>query len=366
MRLSRKLYFGFAVVIVLTIIQGVVSGTVMMRLRQKIRVLNNEYTPEVILANNVRYEISVVGYHMRAFFTSLNENDYNAGDKHIAEVEKNFRELQDLNTVQTSLPRLGAYVDKLAPNIATYIELCREIGKQAAITAQARRNVAQLFDATKRNAASLQKNFDDDFARENQAYLAKLERATADQLLRRQSRMLELGDLVGQTTDLIREFWSVLLRGENAKIADIAGRLGKLTETAERILRETRQQKNLQPATILFESLKNLDREVRTIGSVAEEMAAMGARRLVAYNSVLEQAGELADFGADGIRRAVDESVDGVDKGVVLVAACIALVVLLGAGASILIVRSISRAVETVTAQLDETGGKLEGEAPSP
>ena len=155
MRLSRKLYLGFAVVMVLAIVQGVVSGTAMMRLRQKIRILDNEYTPEVILANNVRYEISVVGYHMRAFFTSLNENDYNAGEKYIAEVEKTFRELQDLNKIQTSLPRLGEYVDKLAPNIKNYIDLCREIKKQAAITAKARQNVAQLFDAAKQNAANL-------------------------------------------------------------------------------------------------------------------------------------------------------------------------------------------------------------------
>ncbi|MDR2391336.1 MAG: hypothetical protein LBE84_06635 [Planctomycetota bacterium] len=41
--------------------------------------LSSEYTPEVILADAVRLEIAMAGYHMRACFTPPHPNDYRAG-----------------------------------------------------------------------------------------------------------------------------------------------------------------------------------------------------------------------------------------------------------------------------------------------
>ncbi len=118
MRLSRKMYLGFSIIIGLVIIQATLSVRDLQAVRDRIVYLADEYLPETILAGEVRYEVAMAGYHMRAFSTSLNERDYNAGVERLRAVDKAFGDLKELKNRQRQLAGLSGYVSALDPDIS--------------------------------------------------------------------------------------------------------------------------------------------------------------------------------------------------------------------------------------------------------
>ncbi|MCD7897235.1 MAG: methyl-accepting chemotaxis protein [Planctomycetaceae bacterium] len=362
MRLSRKMYLGFGFIIVLAIVQATVGATSIRTLRRSITLLAREYTPEVILANNIRYEISMAGYYMRAYFTSLNENDYNAGNERLANLDVHFSRLQDLNRVQQNLNRLDGYVQQIGPNIRTYEDLCQRINVQAQDSARARADIIHHHESLQNAAAVLVRNFEEDWVKENAAYQARVTRATADQAIRRLTRFREIDTILKLASDTMRNLWHDQLRSDLSNLNTLAERMDAVATMAEAVRQDTRQEKNMDAAKRFAESTKSLAEQVRIIARANTEMARLGADRLVAFNNVLNQAAELSGVGEQGIEVAVNESVTEADRVLMMAVVSSVLVLVLGALVSLMIVRGISRAIENVTDQLSSTGQKLEQE----
>lgn len=364
MKLSKKMYFGFALVIFLALVLSVVCAVTIRSLRDEINVLAREYTPEVILANDVRYEVTYAGYYMRAFFSSFNERDYQLGMERLDNLHKKFAELQALNEEQRHLVKLDGFLKQMRPNFQAYVEKCGQIHEQSVANSKAREDVIQNFDAMKKAAAAITANFSEDFTREHAAYTDAPSRETADRVIRRQSRVLEVESIVGRATDEIRELWVRLVRSQS-NVEEIAARLDKVVEAAEKFQSETLQAKNAPLAKTFTDSLKNLTGQVRNIGRTSMAMTSLGAERLVVFNEVMRQAAELSSTGEEGIEQAVSASVFGAQRAMYVIIFVSLLVLILGLVAAWAIVRGISRAIEGAAEQLDRTGKRLELESGS-
>ncbi|MCC8181133.1 MAG: methyl-accepting chemotaxis protein [Planctomycetes bacterium] len=363
MKLSAKMYLGFCIVILLAIIQGVVSILAFRSLNDRITLLSTEYTPEVILANDIRYEISTAGYHMRAYFTSLNQNDYDAGWAQLQKVNESFAKLEQLNQRQTNLVALGRHINTIGPNIATYQQLCATINDQAKINRQARNDLETYYQSFRTSVDGLVGNFQQDLDRENAAYQADLTRASADTVIRRHRRMLSLEELENGIGEIMHTVWLSIATQDYSNISSVIEQLQQSVTLAQALAADTRQEKNLPLARQLSTAATSLADGVRTISASSAEMSRLGADRLVAYNTVLSLAGDLAKSGENGIAAAVDYSLGEVSSSLIVQIICMVLVLVLGIGASIWIVRSISRSIVGVTNQLGIVGGRLADEA---
>ncbi len=362
MRLSRKMYLGFGFIIVLAIIQAAVSATSIRTLRRQITVLAREYTPEVILANNIRYEISVAGYFMRAYFSSFNERDYQSGAERLTNLDTYFTRLQDLNRVQKHLSKLDGFIKQIGPNIQAYEDLCQQINIQVQDNARARADIITSYENILAAAGDLRKNFEADWVNEHAAYQSRITRANADQVVRRLNRFREIDAILIHASDSMRKLWYDQLRSDLTNLRNLADQMDTVATMADAVRQDTRQEKNKAAAARFAESTKSLAEQVRIIARATAEMARLGSERLVAFNNVMNQAAELSGAGEQGIEVAVNESMDDADRAMMVAVVASVLVLVLGALVSLMIVRGISRAIENVTDQLNSTGMKLERE----
>jgi methyl-accepting chemotaxis protein len=92
-------------------------------------------------------------------------------------------------------------------------------------------------------------------------------------------------------------------------------------------------------------------------------MTKLGAERLKFFNNLLDQTSQLIKSGDSGIREAADAMIKESGRDTLFFVAAALLEVVLGFGASLLIVRSISSQIEKVTAVLEETANRLDSDA---
>ena len=360
MRLSRKMYLGFSIIIGLVIIQATLSVRDLQAVRDRIVYLTDEYLPETILAGEVRYEVAMAGYHMRAFSTSLNERDYNAGVERLRAVDKAFGDLKELNNRQRQLTELPGYVSALDPDIRKYNEVCERIRDQAEVNRTARVEINRAFDEFQQSLAALRNNFNDDLKRENAAYQIDQAKVNADAVIRRHQRFLELSSMENGATELMRRLWLAVSQQDNTDLAGIGAGLGEMAQTVDAFHRATRQAKNIPLAANIAENIGILHEGVINISRTNTEMARLGDELLVAFNTALAQASAMAQSGESGILAAVADSLAAVRRNLSILLVCTVTLTVLSVLVALLIVRGITGKIESVTEQLQAIGSTLE------
>jgi methyl-accepting chemotaxis protein len=359
------MYLGFFIVIFLAIIQGIISARTIMTITARVDRMANEYTHEVVLASNLRNEISMAGYFMRAYFISLNPNDYDSGVERIKGAEKLLVELRALDARQTNLPKLRGLISKLDPDLRRYAELCASIDVLARKNNSLRLEEATSFRDMLTKRDGLSRYFNEDLAVEESVYRANFSREAADQLVRRHTRITLLENLLKQAATLTAELWIGMGLSDNEAIGKLREDSARLVAAAEDLLRDTRQQKNIPPVREFVEYANMLNESVKSIYENGSEMGALGAERVGVFNSLLSLSAELAEAGENSIKTADVEVQADAKRDLRLVVAAVILMVGLGLAAALWIVRSISTEVEKTAALLETAANRLNREAAS-
>ena len=360
MKLSRKMYLGFFIIIVLAVIQGVIGARTIRNLTVQVDHMANEYTHQVMLAGYLRNEISTAGYFMRAFFVSLNPKDYESGAARIKNADGRLNELKALGARQTKLPKLGDLINQLDPNLRRYTELCSAIRDLAQKNDTLRLDQAASFNDMLKAKDEVLSNFSDDLAREDAAYRANLTRETADQLVRRYTRFRTLEGVEKQSATLTAHLWIDLGKSDYKAIGELKEEAGELITTAEAFLKDTRQQKNIPPIQGLVDYAHILNTSIAAIYDIGVEMVKLGAERIEVYNTLLDIADDLYIMGEEFIKRADLEVQAEASRDLRLVIASVILLIGLGIGASMWIVKSISSEIEKTTTLLEEAAQGLD------
>jgi DNA repair exonuclease SbcCD ATPase subunit len=322
----------------------------------------NEYTHEVMLASNLRNEVAMAGYFMRAFFISLNPKDYDSGVERINRAKNLVNELKILESRQTQLPRLKSLIDRIDPNLIRYTELCAAISEVAQKN-NALRLGAASFEGMLKAKDEISRNFNEDLAKEEAAYRANLTRKTADQVIRRNMRLRMLENLEKQTAQLTARLWIDLGQSGNAAVGKLEEDAAKLVAAAEALLKDTRQQKNIPPAQVLVDHANSLKTAIKAISDIGVEMGKLGAERVGVFNDLLNQAAELAESGEQGIKSAEIEVRSNAERDLRLVVVAVILLVGLGLVSALWIVKSISSEIEKTAALLETAANRLNSEA---
>jgi hypothetical protein len=362
MKLSTRLYLGFSIVILLAIILGMVSMNAMRVMRTKTTSLANEFTPEVLLAGDIRYETAMVSYSMRAFSTTFNLKDYDIGDASLNRIFAHLVTLQDLNARQTNLPKLGSYLADIESQVRKYRDYCVAIRDQAARTVQARENMILSYEAVLVSMNELRESFSLDQVGEKAAYDADPVRATADVLLRRQERFILLAEMEKGTADTMLRFWHAIST-QQTDHTQIAEALTKALNAADALRKDTKKPKNVPIVTSLVDNLTALLNNLDIITRASAEMNRLSEERVAAFRGTLEQAAAMTASGKEGIEASSSESVREASRSLIVLLVCMACVVLLGLLASLWIVRSVTRAVGKVTERLTQTGEAMDEQA---
>ena len=354
MKLSRKMSLGFSLVIILAVAQGLFGIRTMGELKEKVWHMAGEYAPEAVLAENLNSAVSMAGYFMRSYFISLNPKEYQDGVNHIERMIALLGELRELDRRQTQLKELKGFILRLEPDIGKYAELCAAIHELAQKTLAARTGYDDAFAAIITAKEEILRSFQEDQVIEFRAYQAELSRGTADQVIRRNQRIVTLKEIELKAATVSMHLWNAIALSDSAALTALEKEADELAAVTEALLADTRQEKNLPPARALVENAKHLVQALRSLNVIRAEMARLGAERLVVFNNLLNQTSELAQSGNRGIQESANRAMNEVSRGLGVIGIVMLLVILLGFAAALWIVRSITSEAQKVTLLLSE------------
>ena len=354
MKLSQKMSLGFFLVIILALAQGSLGVRTMGLLKDSVGHIADEYAPEIVLAGNINREVAQAGYFMQSYFYSYDLEAYQAGLGHINSINSFFSELKELDGRQTQLADLRGFIVQLEPNIQRYAELCAAIHGLTQRTLEIRSGDARAFAALTAAKADLLRNYQADMANESRAYQDDFSQASADQLIRRHQRINMLDSVELKAKSVSMRMWTALATFDNAALGALEQEAAELVASAEAMLKDTRQEKNIPPAKTMLEGARSLAQTISSLHAIRVEMARMGAERQKAYDQLLYQTNELVKAGNRGIAASAEMTRAETSQGLRVVASIVLLMLILGFGASFWIIRSVVSEIQSVALILAE------------
>lgn len=362
MRLSRKLYLGFGLLIVLAIIQGGTAIWSMSSARASATGLAQEYTPQIVLAGRIQHETAMAGYFMRAYFASLDEKDYERGMERLAMLHQDFGDLKQLAARATLAKGLDEYIAALEGDVEEYEALCLRIHELSKGIVLARQNIRASATAFAIAVGKLRESFDADLVKEKGAYEAAgdpVPLKVANQLLWRHIRFGVLGGLEGRGVAAERDIWSAVAGNEQGGLDGVITQLDALQKAAGEQHTATRQEKNRVFTGAIVESVKTVRDMTAAIKEASAQLAAAGVERVAAFDRMLEHSANLMVAGERAIEAETAATSVLIDQAAVVQSVGMAAILLLGALASFAIVRGVTARIRDVSRELAEVGESL-------
>jgi methyl-accepting chemotaxis protein len=124
--LSYKISLGFALILVLAVALGSLALWNMKKVEKLSVQLDQEYVPEVAVANNVeRYSLEAM-FEMRGYGLSMEKGYLDAGNKNLSEVKKYLEEAKQLASRYPDLPQFKEQIGLIEGKLKEYEQLVNQ------------------------------------------------------------------------------------------------------------------------------------------------------------------------------------------------------------------------------------------------
>ena len=151
--IGKKIAGGFAAVLVLTAIIGVISSFNMSKAGTKAQDMAEQVVPQVIVANNIANEMGKSRLAVRVLSFTGDQTAYVSSIKHLDEVEKSIQSARDLARKYPTLEKFGKQVEELAAHEVAYkaqvnttLEKVRDIASSRDQLRQIQKNFLELYN----------------------------------------------------------------------------------------------------------------------------------------------------------------------------------------------------------------------------
>ena len=124
--LGLKISLGFAILIVIASVLGIMAIWNMGRVETQSTMLANEYVPEVAVANELRGASNRVMYEMRGYGFTEDTAFYEAGMKELAAVDAAIEKARDLEERSSNLKQLKGQLEIATRAVDNYKTLVQQ------------------------------------------------------------------------------------------------------------------------------------------------------------------------------------------------------------------------------------------------
>ena len=152
MKLGMKISLGFTALIAISVILGSLAIVNMSKVEERSTVLEQEYVPEVKIANNLRGAANRVMYEMRGYGFTEDRSFFTKAQVEIREVEKILQDCRDLQRTAVNLKALPGQIQTAETAKTKYKELMNQTVKVDDIIDENRSQLDQ-------NASTYMKNY---------------------------------------------------------------------------------------------------------------------------------------------------------------------------------------------------------------
>ncbi|MCL2000753.1 MAG: methyl-accepting chemotaxis protein [Planctomycetes bacterium] len=357
MRLSVKLYLGFAAVVLIALIQAAISLWLLRAMFNNAYNMANCYVPEMQIAAEISRQMPRVGSYISAYFSSFDSEDYDRG----GEILDSLDDLQGkavalVNQYPSLLSELGGLMARFRTALGEYRRYCASIRGLGDNLLAARETLLTETEAFSSAIAVMRGNFMEDYAVEKKNYEENFSRETAAQMVRRHERLAVLEKMEADLREEMSRLWVALATGDARGGLERADKgMGAIRGNARNFLADTRQEKNRPAAQRCVAAVDELGNQLTAYQAaslaIENEVRAMS----VLYSQLIQIAIDIAGSGSNSISAGATSSEAAAQGGLKLQSVFMLLLLLAGIAVSFLVTRSVTRSLILIINHLNSS-----------
>jgi len=268
MTFGKKIAFGFAVLILITVMLGGLGAWWMKSTQKESEMLAQEYVPELTVAAEIRGAANRLMYQMRGYGFTENEQYYQNALKEIETLNTGIEKGNNLAQRAVHLEKLGGQLTEITQEKNQYHQSMQDTLDTTGLLAQQR-------DKLDENAAKYMQNSNDFLAGQNKAFKQDLNE--------RQKKVDIVTDIVGLGTQ-------VRVTNFKAQATDDMALMQQAVTLLDSLKTHTGQ---LRPITTDAEDIQRINAIEAAADKYAQNMSAF-----IATDSKMDAAGEQMDASA--------------------------------------------------------------------
>jgi len=335
MKLGAKISLGFAMVICLAAVLGVLGVVSMNSVRVQSNILAKEYMPEVQLCNEVERNSLLTMYAARGYGLSEDPKYYDESLKNFAEVEKYLEECGKLAVEAKHLVKLGPAVESTQKAVDEYGDLLEQTKTLIGKLDENR----HTLDAA---AASYMENCNAYLTSQNEKLGEEIGKgAKPAKLLERHEKVTIVNDIIdlGNSTR-IACFKSQALRDPQI-IIDANKNFDPMAAKFNELRARTTQDVNLQQINATEQAANTYRAAMNDLLKNWQDLQAVGVKRTQVGSDVLALAQSTAAAGVEGASSTAQGAANSLTASSLTLLVGLVLCITIGVIAALMITRSI-------------------------
>jgi len=349
-----KITFGFAIILILAGVLGLIAIWNMLSVRDSSATLRNAFVEDVKAATNVERFSLLTMYSIRGYAFSEQDQYLTEGRKYIEEVTKYLKGALELSA------KYPKELDLLKQNAIAAQKLLTDYAKIVEDTEKTIKNFASSRLEMDTGAAS--------FLNICSAYLDSMNSSMVEEI-----RTGVAGEKLEERMIKISLINDIIDQGNAIRVANYKGQATEDTALIESAIKDfekiTLDIKELRAITVQTVNLKQLDdiktdaeaykSEMDAFVTYRKQLDALGTTRDNKANEVLDAAQLTAEEGVKDMQDSADQSVSSLDMASNIMIIGLIIVVIIGITLAVIIVMSITRPVNRVVQNLAEGGQQV-------
>ncbi len=340
LKLGLKMGIGFGIVILLVLAIGGLAVLNMLQIQKQSESLEQEYVPEVDLANNIERNSLQVMYNMRGYSLNFNRDFFELGQEYMAALNDYLGQAEQLAVDYPGLVQLKEDVKVAQNNVALYDSLAQETDATIQeITAQRKildESAGEYMKQANAFLESQQTAFQQDLANN----------AGAAALTERFMKIYLMNDAIDLANSARILTFKAQADFDYALIGEALEELDKIPAIAVELNKITRLQINIDQLTTIAETRGKYYAALEASYAAYQKLQELNGERNDAADKVLESAQGTAAAGIENTKKIAAEAVAKVSSSVVIIAIGLAIAVLLAIIIAVFLTISIVRALQ--------------------
>ena len=340
LKLGFKMGIGFGIVILLVLAIGGLAVINMLQIQRQSQSLQQEYVPEVDVANNIERNALQLMYNMRGYSLNFNPQYYELSQKYMTKLNSSLDQAEQLAKNHDNLVQLRDDVKVAKNNVANYTDLAeqtdatiKEIAAQRTILDE---SASQYMEQANAFLVSQQEFFQQDLA--NNVGNAKL--------AERVRKMYLMNDAIDYANNARIITFKAQADFNYDIIQDAIAELDKIPELAVEINEITRKQVNIDQLQTIADTRHRYHTALDKTYEAYQQLQKLNSQRGEAADKVLESAMSTATAGIENTKQIADEAVNKVSSSVAIIGIGLALAVVLAIIIAVFLTISIVRALQ--------------------
>ncbi|MDM8549204.1 methyl-accepting chemotaxis protein [Desulfobacterales bacterium HSG2] len=357
LKLGVKIGMGFGIVILIMLLLGSVSAWRMHSVKGRSVMLEQEYVPEVKVANNLERFSQQTMYHMLGYGLSEEKDYFEKGMKSLDEVKGYISKAEELAADSPHLTKLPKIISNIKDKISEYEKLVSE-------TVKRNEEIAENRSSLDRAAAEYMKNCYTFLSHQSETLETELFAGfEPDRLSERLMKITLINNVVdiGNETRL-STFKSQALRDPRF-IREAQENFDVMEKKFQELLSVTRLEENIREINTIRSASQAYQKAMKALLANWENLQKLNVRREETATRILKDARAAAKKGMAETENIAEETVSSLSSAFSMTIGGLILAMIIGGVASVIITRSVTRPLsEIVTVAYEIAEGALDKE----